>query len=130
MKKVDIKQKDFNSLVLEVLQAYQNYDDCDVEESIKAALKEKVFNIKKEFEENSWNDCDVEAPDKYQYDDLIIRRKASVTRASSSTEHTQSCDAYYIGYYVPETNPHFKGKKGLQLLDNENLSEYEYKFIQ
>lgn len=130
MKKVDINQKDFNSLVLEVLQAYQNYDDCDVEESIKAALKEKVFNIKKEFEENSWNDCDVEAPDKYQYDDLIIRRKASVTRASSSTEHTQSCGAYYIGYYVPETNPHFKGKKGLQLLDNENLSEYEYKFIQ
>ena len=130
MKKVDINQKDFNSLVLEVLQAYQNYEDCDVEESIKAALKEKVFNIKKEFEENSWNDCDVEAPDKYQYDDLIIRRKASVTRASSSTEHTQSCGAYYIGYYVPETNPHFKGKKGLQLLDNENLSEYEYKFIQ
>lgn len=130
MKKVDINQKDFNSLVLEVLQAYQNYDDCDVEESIKAALKEKVFNIKKEFEENSWNDCDVEAPDKYQYDDLIIRRKASVTRASSSTEHTQSCGAYYIGYYVPETNPHFKGRKGLQLLDNENLSEYEYKFIQ
>lgn len=130
MEKVDINQKDFNSLVLEVLQAYQNYDDCDVEESIKAALKEKVFNIKKEFEENSWNDCDVEAPDKYQYDDLIIRRKASVTRASSSTEHTQSCGAYYIGYYVPETNPHFKGKKGLQLLDNEKLSEYEYKFIQ
>lgn len=130
MEKVDINQKDFNSLVLEVLQAYQNYDDCDVEESIKAALKEKVFNIKKEFEENSWNDCDVEAPDKYQYDDLIIRRKASVTRASSSTEHTQSCGAYYIGYYVPETNPHFKGRKGLQLLDNENLSEYEYKFIQ
>lgn len=129
MKKVDINQKDFNSLVLEVLQAYQNYDDCDVEESIKTALKEKVFNIKKEFEENSWNDCDVEAPDKYQYDDLIIRRKASVTRASSSTEHTQSCGAYYIGYYVPETNPHFKGKRGLQLLDNENLSEYEYKFI-
>lgn len=64
MKKVDINQKDFNSLVLEVLQAYQNYDDCDVEESIKVALKEKVFNIKKEFEENSWNDCDVEAPDK------------------------------------------------------------------
>lgn len=130
MKKVDINQKDFNSLVLEVLQAYQNYEDCDVEESIKIALKEKVFNIKKEFEENSWNDCDVEAPDKYQYDDLIIRRKASVTRASSSTEHTQSCGAYYIGYYVPETNPHFKGRKGLQLLDNENLSEYEYKFIQ
>lgn len=111
MEKVDINQKDFNSLVLEVLQAYQNYDDCGVEESIKAALKEKVFNIKKEFEENSWNDCDVEAPDKYQYDDLIIRRKASVTRASSSTEHTQSCGAYYIGYYVPETNPHFKGKR-------------------
>lgn len=130
MKKIDISQKDFNSLALEVLQAYRNYDDCAVEESIKAALKEKVFNIKKEFVENSWNDCDVEAPDKYQYDDVIIRLKASVLRASSSTEHTQSCAAYYIGYYDPETNPHFQGKKGLQLLDNEKLSEYEYKFIQ
>lgn len=130
MKKININQKDFNSLVLEVLQAYRNYDDCTVEESIKAALKEKVFNIKKEFEENSWNDCDVEAPDKYQYDDVIIRRKASVLRASSSTEHTQSCAAYYIGYYDPETNSHFQGQKGLQLLENEKLSEYEYKFIQ
>lgn len=130
MKKINISQKDFNSLVLEVLQAYRNYDDCDVEESIKVALKEKVFNIKKEFEENSWNDCDVKAPDKYHYDDVIIRRKASILRASSSTEHTQSCCAYYIGYYDPEKTPHFQGKKGLQLLDNENLSEYEYKFIQ
>lgn len=130
MKKIDISQKDFNSLVLEVLQAYRNYDDCAVEESIKAALKEKVFNIKKEFEENSWNDCDVEAPDKYHYDDVIIRLKAAVLRASSSTEHTQSCAAYYIGYYDPETNPHFHGKNGLQLLDKERLSEYEYKFIQ
>lgn len=128
MKKVDINQKDFNSLVLEVLQAYQNYDDCDVEESIKVALKEKVFNIKKEFEENSWNDCDVEAPDKYVCDDVIIRRKASVLRASS-TGHTQSCCAYYIGYYDPETNPHFHGKNGLQIIDKEKLSEYEYKFI-
>lgn len=128
MKKININQKDFNSLVLEVLQAYQNYDDCDVEESIKVALKEKVFNIKKEFEENSWNDCDVEAPDKYMCDDVIIRRKASVLRASS-TGHTQSCCAYYIGYYDPETNPHFHGKNGLQLLDKEKLSEYEYKFI-
>lgn len=128
MKKININQKDFNSLVLEVLQAYQNYDDCDVEESIKVALKEKIFNIKKEFEENSWNDCDVEAPDKYMCDDVIIRRKASVLRASS-TGHTQSCCAYYIGYYDPETNPHFHGKNGLQLLDKEKLSEYEYKFI-
>ena len=111
MKKINISQKDFNSLVLEVLQAYRNYDDCAVEESIKAALKEKVFNIKKEFVENSWNDCDVEAPDKYRYNDVIIRLKASVLRASSSTEHTQSCAAYYIGYYDPETNPHFKGKR-------------------
>ena len=62
-------------------------------------------------------------------DDVIIRRKASVLRASS-TGHTQSCCAYYIGYYDPETNPHFHGKNGLQLLDNEKLSEYEYKFIQ
>lgn len=130
MKKINISQKDFNSLALEVLQAYRNYDDCDVEESIKAALKEKVFNIKKEFEENSWNDCDVEAPDKYHYDDVIIRLKAAVLRASSSTEHTQSCAAYYIGYYDPEINPHFHGKNGLQLLDKERLSEYEYKFIQ
>lgn len=128
MKKVDINQKDFDSLALEVLQAYRNYDDCDSEESIKAALKEKIFNIKKEFEENSWNDCDVEAPDKYVCDDVIIRRKASVLRASS-TGHTQSCCAYYIGYYDPETNPHFHGKNGLQLLDKEKLSEYEYKFI-
>lgn len=128
MKKININQKDFNSLVLEVLQAYRNYDDCDVEESIKVALKEKVFNIKKEFEENSWNDCDVEAPDKYVCDDVIIRRKASVLRASS-TGHTQSCCAYNIGYYDPETSPHFHGKNGLQLLDKEKLSEYEYKFI-
>lgn len=129
MKKINISQKDFNSLALEVLQAYRNYDDCDSEESIKAALKEKIFNIKKEFEENSWNDCDVEAPDKYMCDDVIIRRKASVLPASS-TGHTQSCCAYYIGYYDSETNPHFHGKNGLQLLDKEKLSEYEYKFIQ
>lgn len=128
MKKINISQKDFNSLALEVFQAYRNYDDCGSEEFIKAALKEKVFNIKKKFDENSWNDCDVEAPDKYHCDDVIIRRKASVLRGSS-TGHTQNCCAYYIGYYDSETNPHFNGKKGLQILDKEKLSEYEYKFI-
>lgn len=127
MEKINISQKDFDSLALEVLRTFYNYEG-NSEESIKEALKENIFNIKKEFEENSWNDCDVEAPDKYVCDDVIIRRKASVLRASS-TGHTQSCCAYYIGYYDPETNPHFHGKNGLQLLDKEKLSEYEYKFI-
>nr|DAL93685.1 MAG TPA: hypothetical protein [Caudoviricetes sp.] len=127
MEKINISQKDFNSLVLEVFRAHYKYDG-NYEESIKAALKEKIFNIKKEFDENSWNDCDVEPPEKYDCEDVIIRRKSSVLH-NSSTGHTCNCCAYYIGYYDSETSPHFHEQNDLTILDKENLSEFEYKFI-
>lgn len=46
MKKVDINQKDFNSLVLEVLQAYQNYDDCDVEVPSEFRCRDLLIRLK------------------------------------------------------------------------------------
>lgn len=46
MEKINISQKDFDSLALEVLRAFYNYDG-NSEESIKEALKENIFNIKK-----------------------------------------------------------------------------------
>lgn len=127
MEKINISQKDFDSLALEVLRTFYNYDG-NSEESIKEALKENIFNIKKEFEENSWNDCDVEPPEKYHCDDVIIRRKSSVLH-NSSTGHTWNCCAYYIGYYDSKASTHFHGQNDLKILDKENLSEFEYKFI-
>lgn len=126
MEKVNISNKDFNDLLNKTYNTYMNFDG-GIRDSIEAALRDNIFNVKHEFKEDDWNDCDVKPPEKYHCDDVIIRRKSSVF-PNSSTGHTKNCCAYYIGYYDPEIGK-FRNRNDLKLLDKEDLSEYEYKFI-
>lgn len=124
MEKINISQKDFDYLALEVLRTFYNYDGSS-EESIKEALKENIFNIKKEFEENSWNDCDVEVPSEFYCKDLLIRLKNT---PKDNRGNTIRCSDYKVGYFRGSSNS-FVYYDGNLLVDLYNLDKYEYKLI-
>ena len=124
MEKIDISKKDFNSLVREFLRAYYDYDGYS-SESIEAALKEKIFNIKKEFDENSWNDCDVEVPSEYWGCDLLIRLKNTIKKENG---YTMRSSDYKVGYYS-SLNGKFLDSDGLSIVNPDEFYKYEYKLI-
>lgn len=124
MEKIDISQKDFNSLLCEFLRAYYDYDGYS-SESIEAALKEKIFNIKKEFDENSWNDCDVEVPSEYWGCDLLIRLKNTIKKENGYTVRGSD---YKVGYYSSLNNK-FLDSDGSSIVNPDEYYKYEYKLI-
>ena len=124
MEKIDISQKDFNSLLREFLRAYYDYDGYS-SESIEAALKEKIFNIKKEFDENSWNDCDVEVPSEYWGCDLLIRLKNTIKKENGYTVRGSD---YKVGYYSSLNNK-FLDSDGSSIVTPDEYYKYEYKLI-
>ena len=124
MEKINISQKDFNSLLREFLRAYYDYDGYS-SESIEAALKEKIFNIKKEFDENSWNDCDVEVPSEYWGCDLLIRLKNTIKKENG---YTMRSSDYKVGYYS-SLNGKFLDSDGSSIVTPDEFYKYEYKLI-
>lgn len=123
MEKISISANDFEELVDKF---YETFRECpyDCKESNAFALKALIFNVK-EFNEDGWNDCDVEVPSEFHCRDLLIRLK---NIAKDNKGNTVSCSDYKVGYFEDCYNG-FVYHDGNCLVGLHNLDKYEYKLI-
>lgn len=124
MEKINISDTDFEKFVDKFYEAFMKYPYPDCKESSEFALKTLVFNVKK-FNENDWNDCDVEVPSEFIRKDLLIRWK-DISKDEHGTTMCRS--AYKVGYFSDSSNS-FVYHDGNLLVDLDDPDEYEYKLI-
>lgn len=94
--------------------------------NMKTALLDEVFNIKKEYVEDEWNDCDVLPPDKYDGDDVLIREKGM---AKYENNHTSESPNYILGNFIACEKIFIDSEDGYNVFEIRDPSKYEYKFI-
>ena len=124
MEKISISSTDFEEFVDKFYEAFEECPYPDCKESSGFALKTLIFDVK-DFNEDGWNDCDVEVPSKYIGRDLLIRLKTTVKENNGCT---MRCSDYKVGYYSTLSNK-FIGSDGFSIVKPDELYKYEYKLI-
>lgn len=126
-KKIDINSTTFKEISHAMWDAYMQADEATSQEDMQVALKNVVFNVKKPYAEGEWNDCNVTPPSHYDLEDVLIRRKDMNTYGER--KHTCAIQNYKLAYFRASDNK-FVDEDGCNVLRDEAVSEFEYKFIE
>lgn len=124
-KKIDIDAETFEKISEEVWKAYSYANECSFAEDIRHALFNVVFNVKKPFEEDGWNSCDVFPPSKYNMHDVLIRKKGT----DSHSGDIFRVGKYRVGFYNSDTRVFFDFADCQVFSLREDPSDFEYKLI-
>ena len=124
-KKIDIDAETFEKISEEVWKAYGDANECSFEEDLRLALSNVVFNVRKPFDEDGWNSCDVFPPSKYNMHDVLIRKKGT----DSHSGGTLRVGKYRVGFYNSDPRVFFDCVGCQVFSQREDPSDFEYKII-
>lgn len=126
-KKISIDQETFEEINKAVWGAYRNAEESTYKDDMKLALAKIIFEVQKPYIEGEWNDCGTIPPSHYDLEDVLIRRKDM--SKYGERKHTCAIKNYKLAYFRASDNK-FVDEDGCNVLRSEEVSDFEYKFIE